>query len=533
MRAKCTLPLALLLLAIAAPVAGAHAGTVKVRSVSAPRSATAGASTTVDVTVARKGRTRAAAVGFYLSANAKRDGQDVRLKGAAKVAKGRRSGTSRLGAELKIPDGQALGSYRVLACIGKSCAASKKALAVTKVPVGTAQLVNQAIAAGKLSPEQGLVYRAFAAFGDRRLPAAYAGDDTAHEDTVMREVAESWPKLSSAQRRQVEPFFTPPAARGAAASASAGTATGCHAGLPDQPVRPPRLAVGRERRRDGHVRIWWHSANQARFAARARAMLAEADDTIWRKLWPVFGRDPVTDEHENCFHGGDGKLDIYLVNRTNGTTKGETIPYPGPCSQAAPYIVFYAGAAAAHPLGAGPRAHPRVPVRVPAVVVLELRPLRRGGRDVGRPVRLPARRSRARVHLVHEGAEHAARRRLLRRMGVPLRARAHLRAGRYAEDLRAGRHSDGHARDRRRRAGRSREGLPGVRQARLEPRPREAELLGVGRLRPRARGRGRRDPPGAGGPGSRRAARGGPHAAAETALTRVQAPEVRAGHRAP
>ena len=63
----------------------------------------------MDVTVARKGRTRAAAVSFYLSANAKRDGQDVRLKGSAKVAKGRRSGTSRLGAELKIPAGQALG----------------------------------------------------------------------------------------------------------------------------------------------------------------------------------------------------------------------------------------------------------------------------------------------------------------------------------------------------------------------------------------------------------------------------------------
>ncbi len=196
------------------------------------------------------------------------------------------------------------------------------------MPVGTAQLVNQAIAAGKLSPEQGLVYRAFAAFGDRRLPAAYAGDDTAHEDTVMREVAESWPKLSSAQRRQVEPFFTPPAAKGGWARASAAPRPRCHAGLPDQPVRPPRLAVGRaEGRSCAHLVAL---GRQARFAARARAMLAEADDTIWRKLWPVFGRDPVTDEDENCFHGGDGKLDIYLVNRTNGTTKGETIPYPGP-----------------------------------------------------------------------------------------------------------------------------------------------------------------------------------------------------------
>ena len=341
MRARCTFAL-LLLVAVAAPVATAQAGTVKLRSVSAARSATAGASATVDVTVARRGRTRPAAVGFYLSADAKRDGQDVRLKGSAKVAKGRRSGTSRLSAEVKIPDAQALGNYRVLACSGKSCAASKKALSVTKTPMGTAQLVERAIAAGKLSPEQGLVYRAFAAFGDRRLPAAYAGDDIAHEDTVMREVAESWPKLSSAQRRQVEPFFTPPAARGAAASASAGTAPGATPACPTN--RYARRGWQSFARSDGHVRVWWHSANQARFAARARAMVAEADDTIWRQLWPVFGRDPVTDEHENCFHGGDGKLDIYLVNRTNGTTKGETIPYPGPCSQAAPYIVFYAGA---------------------------------------------------------------------------------------------------------------------------------------------------------------------------------------------
>jgi hypothetical protein len=340
MRARCTLVF-VLLAAVAGPVATAQAGTVKVRSVSAPRSATAGASTTVDVTVARKGGTRATKASFYLSANAKHDGQDVWL-GAAKVAKGRRSGTGRVSAEVKIPAGQGLGAYRVIACVGKSCAASKRPLAVTRTPVGTAQLVEQAVASGKLSPEQGLVYRTFAAFGDRRLPAAYAGDDTAHEDTVMREVAESWPKLSTAQRRQVEPFFTPPAARGSAASASAGAAPGA------QPACGTGRYAGRGwqsvARKDGHVRIWWRESNGARFAKRARAMLAEAEDTAWRKLWEVFGREPVQDEHENCFHGGDGKLDIYLLNRLDGDTKGETIPYPGPCSQAPPYIVFYAGA---------------------------------------------------------------------------------------------------------------------------------------------------------------------------------------------
>ena len=248
MRAKYTLPLALLLLAIAAPVAGAHAGTVKVRSVTAPRSATAGASTTVDVTVARRGRTRAAAVGFYLSANAKRDGQDVRLKGTAKVAKGRRSGTSRLGAEVKIPDGQALGSYRVLACIGKSCAASKKALAVTKVPVGTAQLVNQAIAAGKLSPGAGA--RVPRLRGLRRPPPAGRLHGRRHRTRGHRH-ARGGGELAQAVERAA------PAGRAVLHSAGRERRgglgerrhrTGCHAGLPDQPVRPPRLAVVRGRR---------------------------------------------------------------------------------------------------------------------------------------------------------------------------------------------------------------------------------------------------------------------------------------------
>src|SRR5215210_5454368 len=153
------LSLTLLLLAAAAPAAGAAGHSVKVRSVSAPGSATAGSAVGVNVTVARTGRTPAAGVRFYLSSDAKRDANDVGVKGSAKVAKGRRSGRSRVGATIKIPAGQPLGDFRVLACIGKSCAVSKRGLTVTRTPVGTSQLVDRAVAAGKLSAQQGLVYR--------------------------------------------------------------------------------------------------------------------------------------------------------------------------------------------------------------------------------------------------------------------------------------------------------------------------------------------------------------------------------------
>ena len=232
----------------------------------------------------------------------------------------------------------------MLACAGKSCAASKT-LTVTGRPVGTRELVAQAVAAGKLSPEQGLVYRAFAAFDDHRLPAAYAGDDAAHEDSIMREVAESWPKLSTAQRKQVEPFFIPPAAKGSWASASAARATAAA----DEPACGTGRFAARgwvsTARKDGHVRIWWRAVDRDRFAARARALLNEAEDTIWRKLWDVFGRDALTDEGESCFHGPDGKLDIYLTRRGEGQAqaKASAVNYPGACSGTPAYIVFNAG----------------------------------------------------------------------------------------------------------------------------------------------------------------------------------------------
>ena len=123
------------------------------------------------------------------------------------------------------------------------------------------ELVAQAVAAGKLSPEQGLVYRAFAAFDDHRLPAAYAGDDAAHEDSIMREVAESWPKLSTAQRKQVEPFFIPPAAKGGGLGERRPRDRRRH-GRPARPAGTPPAAGSRPP--EGRSRaIWWRAATGA------------------------------------------------------------------------------------------------------------------------------------------------------------------------------------------------------------------------------------------------------------------------------
>ena len=186
------LPLAALVAGMAALPSVATAGGLAVRSVSAPHSATAGMPVAVEVGVARSRHGAAAKLRFYLSADRKRDRADVHLRGDATVAGGGRRVT-RVSAQPVVPAGQGVGDYRLFACVEQGrrevCRAARRTLHVTAKPVGTRDLVDAAVAARKLTAEQGLVYRVFDSFGDGRLPAAYAGDEAAPDHGVMRDVA--------------------------------------------------------------------------------------------------------------------------------------------------------------------------------------------------------------------------------------------------------------------------------------------------------------------------------------------------------
>src|SRR5207245_6717296 len=104
------------------------------------------------------------------------------------------------------------GSYYVIACVKQRCLAAKSGLEVTPTPVTSTDLVDAAVAAHRLTPQQGLFYRALAAFGDPRLPAAYAGDPAGVDHGVAREVVERWPTLTPAHRAVLQAYFTPPPA---------------------------------------------------------------------------------------------------------------------------------------------------------------------------------------------------------------------------------------------------------------------------------------------------------------------------------
>src|SRR4051812_3113411 len=165
-----SLPLVLLLLLVTALLVAtatalpsrAEARNLTVKSVSAVRSATAGLTTPVEAAVRRSGRTPATAVAFYLSADARHDAGDARLGGAGRVRRGG-SRAVRVSADIRVPPAQAIGEYRLIACVDNpskvrernerdNCRAAKASLKVTATPVGTRELVAADVAAGKITP---------------------------------------------------------------------------------------------------------------------------------------------------------------------------------------------------------------------------------------------------------------------------------------------------------------------------------------------------------------------------------------------
>ena len=168
---RIAVPALLLLLVMIAPLAsGAKASRpdLAVRAVTPPGSATLGASFTVGVSVAHRGRSAAAAIGLYLSGDRVHDRADVRFAGGGRVpAVGVRPASVRIGVQVRTASGQAPGSYFVIACVDdpgrirerserNNCYASARPLAVSATPVSSSQLLAAAVAAHRLSAQQAL-----------------------------------------------------------------------------------------------------------------------------------------------------------------------------------------------------------------------------------------------------------------------------------------------------------------------------------------------------------------------------------------
>jgi hypothetical protein len=295
---------------------------------------------------AGKRASRGSQLGFYLSSDARLDGKDVGLAGRVRVP-ALKAGRQYNGAGVAtIPKTAKVARYYVLACLKTKCHASRQRIELTQDPVTSQSLIEAALKRGEINAATGVLYRAYAAFGDSRLPAKLDGDDISAvgDDSAMREAASAWATLPARIRTKLAPFFRPPLYKGSWARRSVASIparstreAGC-----DSDVLRDKFYVNVPTA-NGKVRVWWRNGtpHSAKLGSAASMIAKEVNGAIWPKLTKLMGRQPLSDGKVGCFNGEDGRYDIYLYfdESLKGGARALTIAYPGACTHTPAFTV--------------------------------------------------------------------------------------------------------------------------------------------------------------------------------------------------
>jgi hypothetical protein len=178
---------------------------------------------------------------------------------------------------------------------------------------GSVELINQAVAAGKISAETGLIYKVYATFSDPRLPAAYRGSGIGpHGDGVIRQVMSQAATLSPEATRILAPFFVP-ADRPGSWYEQQQVLLAAETGSP-QAVSVTWSGLDAV---NGRVRILWPQGF-ASGPALAAGLKTELEARIWPQLTTLMGADPLPDE--------SGKVRIFLWHSYT-ESDGTVVPF--------------------------------------------------------------------------------------------------------------------------------------------------------------------------------------------------------------
>ena len=312
-----------------------------VASLSAPATVHAGQRLAVKAKVANTGKAKAKAstTVLYLSTDAK-PGNDRKLSptwATAGLAPGK---SARATTKVLVPAAVAPGSYRVVACAdatrkvaeakeGNNCRVS--AAVAVDAPASSHDLIEQAVASGQISEEQGLVYEVYSDYDDPRLPSRFHAPANGLDEGALGEAAERWDDLSPATQDVLRPFLIPPFYVGSHWSpATSGRPQPATPGVQQQTpsFNAPWCSGGaviplahdweHEDNAAGDIRIWWLSDNPGD-AALAGHLMNEIESKIMPALVTLMGRGPKPDDGGAC-DGGSPALDIALVDADNAAT---------------------------------------------------------------------------------------------------------------------------------------------------------------------------------------------------------------------
>jgi hypothetical protein len=201
--------------------------------------------------------------------------------------------------------------------------------------------IDDAVASGEITAEQGLTYKVFAAFGDPRLPSQYVGVPDGLAEAPLDQVQAQWDQLSDGAKATLGPFLVPPMQEGsywqqqiegtAASETASPKLASPRADNPNSPwcvgnadivFQDWHFVEADSGQAAGKVRIWYQDRYAATDAALAATLMDAMEAKIWPKLTALMQREPLPDggSTESC-GGGSDALDIALVDAGTATTK--------------------------------------------------------------------------------------------------------------------------------------------------------------------------------------------------------------------
>lgn len=215
----------------------------------------------------------------------------------------------------------------------------------------TEQKIDDAVASGEITAEQGLTYKVFAAFFDPRLPGQYVGTSDPIAETPLDDVTAQWDQLSDAAKATLGPFLIPPMHNGSyweqqiqgatpSATASAAFASpSTRAADPNSPWCDTSVEGGVDIALEdwhyvegtwgpaaGKVRIWYQDRYAVTDAALAGNLMNALESKIWPALTTLMQREPLPDGGSTApCGGGSDAVDIALVDTRRPTTYSHTL----------------------------------------------------------------------------------------------------------------------------------------------------------------------------------------------------------------